>query len=200
MKRPWTADVLLPAGAALTLCSVVTTEKGLIIEAAGPASARCPRCHQPSHTRHSRYWRTLRDVATHGQFVTLRVQVSRWRCRNLRCDTAIFADRLPGVAMPRAQHTERLGTVVHLVGHALGGRAGERLLRRLGMVVSADSVVRAVTHGAPSSPADPAIRVVGIDDWAWQKGQQHFGTILVDLERRRVVDVLAVRTADGVGA
>jgi hypothetical protein len=39
--------------------------------------------------------------------------------------------------------------------------------------------------------------VVGIDDWAWQKGQYHFGTILVDLERRRVVDVLAVRTAGG---
>jgi transposase len=37
---------------------------------------------------------------------------------------------------------------------------------------------------------------VGIDDWAWQKGQHHYGTILVDLERRRVVDVLAVRTAD----
>jgi transposase len=82
----------------------------------------------------------------------------------------------------------------------LGGRAGERLLHRLGMVVSADSVVRAVTRGAPSSPADPAIRVVGIDDWAWQKGQQYFGTILVDLKRRRVVDVLAVRTADAVAA
>ena len=44
------------------------------------------------------------------------------------------------------------------------------------------------------------LRVLGIDDWAWQKGQQHFGTILVDLERRRVVDVLAVRTADAVAA
>ena len=107
MKRPWTADDLQPAGPALTLCSVVTTEKGLIIEAAGPAFARCPRCHQSSHTRHSQYWRTLRDVAAHGQVVTLRVRVSRWRCRNRRCDTAIFADRLPGVATPRAQHTER---------------------------------------------------------------------------------------------
>ena len=68
------------------------------------------------------------------------------------------------------------------------------------MVVSADSVVRAVTRGAPSAPADSALRVVGIDDWAWQKGQQHFGTILVDLERRHVVDVLAVRTADAVAA
>jgi hypothetical protein len=72
MKRPWTADDLLPPGAALTLSRAMTTEKGLVIEAAGPASARCPCCHQPSHTRHSRYWRTLRDVAAHGEVVTLR--------------------------------------------------------------------------------------------------------------------------------
>jgi transposase len=42
------------------------------------------------------------------------------------------------------------------------------------------------------------LRIVGIDDWAWRKGQHHFGTILVDLERRRVVDVLSTRAADAV--
>jgi hypothetical protein len=43
-----------------------------------------------------------------------------------------------------------------------------------------------------------ALRIVGIDDWAWRKGQHHFGTILVDLQRRRVVDVLPTRAADAV--
>jgi len=93
-----------------------------------------------------------------------------------------------------------LGVVVHLVGHALGGRVGERLLDRLGMAMGADTIVRLVKRGAPPPDVDETLRVVGIDDWAWQKGQQHFGTILVDLERRRVVDVLAVRTADAVAA
>ena len=44
--------------------------------------------------------------------------------------------------------------------------------------------------------SDDVLRVVGIDDWAWRKGQHHFGTILVDLERRRVVDLLPTRAAD----
>jgi transposase len=35
---------------------------------------------------------------------------------------------------------------------------------------------------------------VGVDDWAWRKGQS-FGTILVDLERREVVDLLPTRSA-----
>jgi transposase len=142
----------------------------------------------------------MKDLAAHGQSVTLRVRVSRWRCRNPRCETAIFGERLPGVAAPRVQHTHRFGVVVHLVGHALGGRAGERLLVRLSMAISADTIVRVVKRGAPPSDVDETLRVVGIDDWAWQKGRQHFGTILVDLEHRRVVDVLPVRTADAVAA
>ncbi len=41
------------------------------------------------------------------------------------------------------------------------------------------------------------IRVVGVDDWAWSKGHS-FGTILVDLERGEVVDLLPTRSADAL--
>ena len=39
-----------------------------------------------------------------------------------------------------------------------------------------------------------AVHVAGIDDWAWRKGA-NYGTIIVDLERRQVVDLLADRSA-----
>ena len=65
------------------------------------------------------------------------------------------------------------------------GGAGERLLGGLGMAMDADTIVHVVKRGAPPPDVDETLRVVGIDDWAWQKGQQHFGTIFVDLERRR---------------
>jgi len=125
MKRSWTWRDVLPAGAALTVSSVVTTETGVLVEADGPSAARCPACRRPSQARRRRYWRTLRDVVAHGRSVTLRVRVSRWRCQHAPRETAIFADRLAAVAAPHAQHTERCGAVVHLVGHALGGRAGD---------------------------------------------------------------------------
>src|SRR5262249_38709664 len=38
---------------------------------------------------------------------------------------------------------------------------------------------------------------VGIDDWAWRKGQR-YGTIVVDLERSDVVDLLPDRDPDTV--
>jgi hypothetical protein len=130
----------------------------------------------------------------------LRVRVNRWRCLNSRCETAIFADRLAGVSAPRVHHTHRFGAVVHLVGHALGGRGGERLLTRLGMGISDDTILGILKRPAAEPLAPEVLHVVGIDDWAWQTGQHHYGTIFVDLERRRVVDVLAVRTADAVAA
>jgi transposase len=68
------------------------------------------------------------------------------------------------------------------------------------MTIGADTIVGLVKRGAPAATRDATLRVLGIDDWAWQKGQRHFGTFLVDLECRRLVDVLAVRTADAVAA
>jgi transposase len=41
------------------------------------------------------------------------------------------------------------------------------------------------------------LKAVGVDDWAWRRGH-HYGTILVNLESHRVVDVLPDRSADAV--
>jgi hypothetical protein len=68
------------------------------------------------------------------------------------------------------------------------------------MPVSDDTVLRVVQRRARRQQTNPSpVRVVGIDDWAWQKGQR-YGTIMVDLERRTVVDVLPDRSAASVAA
>ncbi|MEP7305206.1 MAG: ISL3 family transposase [Acidobacteriota bacterium] len=197
MKRSWSECEWLPNAGTLTLIAVTTTSAGIVVEAEGPSYGRCPACGRRSDVRHSRYWRSLKDLAAQGRSVVLRVHVTRWRCRNGCCAAAIFADRLVGVSAAHVHHTSRCGSVIHLVGHALGGRGGERLLARLGMAVSDDTILRLLKR--PAEPSTPElVHVVGIDVWAWQKGQQHFGTILVDLERRRVIDLLPTRAAGSV--
>lgn len=63
----------------------------------------------------------------------------------------------------------------------------------LGMSISNDTILRVLKRGA-EAPA-PAPRVVGIDDWSWRKNSR-CGTILVDLERRSVVDILEDRSVE----
>jgi transposase len=67
-------------------------------------------------------------------------------------------------------------------------------MARLGMLVGRATILREVTRNARTGASAAPVRVAGIDDWAWKKGM-NYGTVIVDLERRQVVDVLSDRSA-----
>ena len=147
----------------VTLRRVFETDQGWIMEAHGQNSAVCPGCQCISHSRHSRYWRSLKELPVQGTQTTLRLHLGRWRCRNTGCQRRIFTERLSKVCAPYAQQTKRTGEIIAAMGHALGGRPGQRLMRRLGMPVSADTLIRQVKRAA-YSPTLPQVRVLGVDD------------------------------------
>ena len=117
----------------------------------------------------------------------------RFHCRHAACPRRTFAERLPELVAPHARRGRRLAEAQGRVGAALGGEASARLLPRLAMPASADTVLRLVRRmPLPAQPEPP--RAVGVDDWAVRKGRT-CGTIVVDLERRRTLDLLPDRTA-----
>jgi transposase len=198
MEKKWGSKSLLPEKSGLTLISVEASGSGWLIQAQGGRRSRCPVCGVESIRRHSTYWRTIRDLPVQGVPVTLRLQVGRWRCQTDECERKIFTERLPVVTAPYGQRTERLNDVSGLVAYSLGGRPAERLMSRLGMAMSDDTFLRLIKRRARSyRSAETPLRVVGIDDWAWKKGH-NYGTILVDLERRKVVDLLPDRCSQQV--
>src|SRR3954467_1140149 len=158
---------------------------------------RCPDCGRASRAVHSRYRRRPADRPALGRAVGGELRVRRVYCRNAACARRTFAERLPGLLGPRARRTGRLAEAQGRVGVARGGEAGARLLRRLARPVSPDTVLRLVRGLPPPEPEPP--RVVGVDDWALRKGRT-YGTILVDLERRRTLDLLPDRTATTLAA
>ncbi len=159
---------------------------------------RCPTCDQVSRCRHSTYERRLQDLPWQGCGVELRLKVQRFRCRNPGCARKIFAEALPAVARPHARRTTRVREIMRLIGYSAGGLPGSRILQRLAVPVSDDTVLRTVKC-SDNAPTNGAIRSLGVDDWAWRKGQS-YGTIFVDLDRHRVVDLLPDRSTAAVKA
>jgi transposase len=179
----------------------VTSEGDHLLVVVHPTAldAACTACGEMSSQIHSRYERRLLDLPSHGRAVRLQVQVRRFRCGNTGCARKIFGEVLNADIAPKAaRRTSRLEAIVHHIGIALGGRPAASLARRLMLPVSRDTLLRVVRRRAMPSGTAP-VRIVGIDDFAWKRGQR-YGAIVCDLERRRVVDLLPDREAATVAA
>ncbi|MFJ6632611.1 transposase [Streptomyces sp. NPDC091376] len=104
---------------------------------------------------------------------------------------------MPGLIRRHSRWTERLRSTLAAVGLALVGRAGARLPRAFGVSISRSAVLRLLD--ALPEPDVPAPRVVGVDEYATRKGRV-YGTVLVEVETRRPVDLLPDREASSLAA
>ena len=154
------------------------------------AFSTCPACGTASRRVHSRYRRKLADLPWEGLPVVILLHARRFFCAEDLCPRNIFTERLPGTVAHYARRSCRSSEALNWLTLALGGRSGARLGRRLGLLASRSTLLRELHHRAAAAPVT-APRVLGIDDWAWKKGHC-YGTILCDLEKRKVIDLLPI--------
>jgi transposase len=146
---------------------------------------------------HSRYTRRLTDLPCGGQPVRLLLQVRKYFCENPDCQRKIFVERLTPFAAPWAQVTQRLFQIVQVIGLATGGRLGVRVTDRLGIPTSRQTILRRIM-ALPTEPVGEVVEL-GIDDFSFRRGYK-FGTILVNLQTRQVIEILADRKAETAAA
>jgi transposase len=156
-------------GPSVRVVSIELVSGTWVVSAVGQAGGSCPGCGEQSTLRHGWHQRRLQDLPVQGLVVTVKLRVIRWRCGNAECERQTFADRLLEIASPHARRTCRVAEIVQLLGHGVGGLPGERLMKRLGMPVSDDTILRQLKRCATARGATTTVRIAGIDDWSWRK-------------------------------
>jgi transposase len=193
-----TASLFFPLPDGLVSASVLATETQLVVHVVCRLpTACCPLCHLPSARIHGHYGRTVADLPCAGRHVILALSVRKFVCRTPTCPRQIITLRLPDLVQSYARITNRLRDALIALGLATSAEVGTRLAPKLGLQVSAPTLLRSLRTVSCVSPA--SVRILGIDDWAWKKGQI-YGTLLVDLERRKPIELLPDRREQTVTA
>ncbi|MEU4469704.1 ISL3 family transposase [Streptomyces sp. NPDC024017] len=191
-------ELLFPTIADVSVVSVDVNSETIRVEArSATAGSACSGCGNWSIQVHSSYLRFPANVPSAGRRVVLCLRVRRFVCPVASCGRRTFVEQVPGLTRRYGRWTERLRSTLAAVGLALAGRAGARMAGVFGVSVSRSTMLRLVE--ALPEPDLPAPRVVGVDEYATRKGR-HYGTVLVDVETRRPVDLLPDREASSLAA
>jgi transposase len=153
----------------------------------------CPLCGTPATRVHSRSTRRIADLPCSGQPIRIQLQVRKCFCAVSTCARTIFAERLTPFGDAFARVTQRLFQIVQVVGLATGGRLGARVTDRLGIETSRHTILRRIM-ALPTEPVGEVTQM-GIDDFSFRRGRK-FGTIIVDLQTHKMLDVLPDRTTE----
>ena len=184
-------SLFLPSELDFTLLKFHNTATNIDFEVcSGQTSSCCPLCQTISFRIHSRYARTIGDLPVSGKLAKLTLQVRKFFCENSDCTRKIFTERFKEQLNAYSRRFERLNDLISSMGLELGGNVAHRIGKLCYVKISASTILRLVLK-CPI-PIIQLPKTIGVDDWAFKK-RLKYGTIIVDLEKNEVIDLLPDR-------
>ncbi|MEU5927228.1 ISL3 family transposase, partial [Streptomyces antimycoticus] len=192
-----TVEHVLFPGIDVRVERVSDSSGSLVVEAVSTARpGRCPDCRKQARRVHSSYQRTLTERPLGSRQVMVRLRVHRYFCDRRSCSRRTFVQQVGGLTERHRRSSVGLTDWLRAIAVELGGRPAARLCHRLRLAAGRTRLLRLLK--APAVP-DRAPQVLGVDEFAFRKGCT-YGTVLVDVEAGRVVDVLPDRTSETFAA
>ncbi len=151
--------------------------------------ACCPYCGKNSNHVHSKYTRTIKDLSILGEEVIIKIHTRKFFCNNEECDKKTFAEQPSDLVSRYGRRTSRCNSMIDNVGLKVSSINASKILSQFGIEVSPSTVIRNI-YRIPLKPY--SVKELGVDDWAYLKGVR-YGTILVDMESHKVLDLLSDR-------
>ncbi|MES2653389.1 MAG: ISL3 family transposase [Bacteroidota bacterium] len=150
----------------------------------------CPNCCEPSTKLHSYYTRRFNDLPAFGKSCSIYLKTRKYRCLTDECPLKIFTERYEDHFDSYRRNTKRLEGKLFGTAIELGGRPAERICRQFSMPVNDTTLLRLIARA--QLPHIDTFTAIGVDDWAYKK-RERYGSILVDLTTRKIVDLLPDR-------
>ena len=186
---------ILPSNVQLN-ADAIYSEPGVIYISASvyQSCSTCPICSKKSMRIHSKYTRMLLDLPISGHLARVNLKARKYFCDNQTCPRKVFTERFDYEIRPYYRRMLRSNDLLARMALELGGNTGAIISRYVGIPVSPSTVLRIVKK-LEIQPKALTSGIIGIDDWAFKKGRT-YGTVIVDLERREVIDLLPDREAN----
>lgn len=170
----------------------IRAEKGVIVVQVNSMQKYCvcPSCRDRACKLHSYYYRTIKDLPAFDNKIVLRLRSRKFYCDNKACQTRVFTERYKDHFSSYKRISNRLEQKLLKIALLMGGNAGAKMCNTLHITASSSTLIRQIHR--KKLPEIKASEAVGVDDWAFRKGVS-YGTAIVDLKKRRIIDLLPNR-------